>query len=1336
MDTRKTAEIAPAPAGGHAPGPGRPAEGHRSSANDAPAQPLFDDITALAARCCATPMALISLLDEDRLWFRSSHGLSIRHAPRSGSMCERVIALDKLLHVHDMLAAGMGPAAILLPQGRIARFYAGVPIRGADGRAIGVLCVMDHEPRQLDEQQRDTLHRLARQAAAVLESARASAGLLKARRQLEHRANFNEVHARASQLIASSDAVQPMLQAICDTAVRHSRILLAFVSRPDGAGRFEFAAAAGEVDYLRGLELRTQAAHVHGNGPVAAVWRSGQAFFAASFEGAPELRPWHEAGRRFGFRSSATVPILRGGRVWATFTAHHAEEGAFDGESRAVMLELALNLSRGLDRIDAQRREKDLVELQRTLLDNTLAGILIKRDRRIVSTNSRFAAMLGYDGPQQLVGTSAREIYPDDAEFRRIEQLYARLSGGGQVRAMDVRLRRRDGSELLCDASAGTVRDAQVETVVWTYVDVTERSRLQRKLRHDALHDALSDLPNRRALDEHVPRALARARRQGRLVAVGMIDLDDFKPVNDRHGHGAGDELLREFARRLSGLMRASDLLARMGGDEFVVVLEDLEQAQLDAQLGALMTRLHQAVEAPFALAGGATARIGMTVGIAVHPLHGDDADSLLRQADAALYQLKARKFDRRSWWQLGVHAAPDDEESGIGAYGEEAAALLRQHGATLRDAVARFVIGLRDGAAADPGAAGLLACLAPGEIDAAARGYARHLELVLGPGTTRADIEAHAEAIGQLQALVGIEPAQLVSTIGGIRRSAMQSCVAARIATGPRYRLLRLIEERLEDDLQAQLRAASRTAGAYFKALVNEAELPETLWRDALRSMIEPIGNLPGMLACVVLRPNAQAVFEIEAAAGPSAEIFSKLLVSPANAIRLDTRAADAQTLVSLAWRTHKVHSSGRFDQDERLTRWRGLARSLGVRSSVAIPVLASPGRCSMVISLLGAHAHQFEAPWMRQFVRTLQSHANRASRASRAPSAALMLSQDVAQGYRERLFDGGLRMYVQPVVDLHGGPCTKVEALARLELADGRVVAPAYFLPILGEAELDRLFREGLEQTCAQLRAWEGEGLRVDATINLPPSSLLDASCATWVEAALARHAIEPRRLTLELLESQELDFQAQHAALHSLRELGVRLAMDDLGAGYSSLQRLARLPFDTIKVDQGLSLNMRKDPLQTLSLIRAIVRLASDLGRELVVEGLEDRGVIEAALECGARYGQGYGIARPMPAEAFAAWRRDYRPGTQPGEIASFLGMLACCWRLGRRAQEQVPSGTQERVLRFLARRSLAQGELAGWYASLGAGGRLDDAEGARLVDWLLQQVRSEAEESRVA
>ena len=331
-----------------------------------------------------------------------------------------------------------------------------------------------------------------------------------------------------------------------------------------------------------------------------------------------------------------------------------------------------------------------------------------------------------------------------------------------------------------------------------------------------------------------------------------------------------------------------------------------------------------------------------------------------------------------------------------------------------------------------------------------------------------------------------------------------------------------------------------------------------------------------------------------------------------------------------------------------------------------------------------------------------------------------------------RERLLDGGLHMYLQPVVDLHTGACVKVEALARLQLEDGRVLSPAQFLPALGEAELDRLFRDGLEQLLGHVREWDAQGTRMDVGINLAPSSLLNPACPGWVASALSRHGIEPSRLTLELLETQDVDFQMHVAAVLRLKDLGVLLAMDDLGAGYSSLQRLAQLPFDVIKLDQSLTLNMRRDPLQTLCLVRSLVRLAAELGRLLVVEGVEDPGVIEAVLECGARYGQGYGIARPMPAATLLAWKRDFRLAARNGEIRTFLGMLARCSRLCRPTPQEAHSAGDDAVSRFLAGCGLSDSELARWYAQASVAGRIGSVGQADWMGWLVQQARVETTE----
>ncbi|MDE2478983.1 MAG: GGDEF domain-containing protein, partial [Betaproteobacteria bacterium] len=176
---------------------------------------------------------------------------------------------------------------------------------------------------------------------------------------------------------------------------------------------------------------------------------------------------------------------------------------------------------------------------------------------------------------------------------------------------------------------------------------------LQLEESHRARHDLLTGLPNRFALTQYLPQALAAARRDGSVLAVGMLDLDDFKPVNDTWGHDVGDVLLREIGQRLRGAIRKFDVLARLGGDEFVVVIEQIDATQVLEQLSDVLGRLHAAVEQPFELAPGCRASVGMSMGLALFPLDAQDPEGLLRQADAAMYQAKLHKGDRARWWQL-----------------------------------------------------------------------------------------------------------------------------------------------------------------------------------------------------------------------------------------------------------------------------------------------------------------------------------------------------------------------------------------------------------------------------------------------------------------------------------------------------------------------------------------------------------------------------------------------------------------------------------------------------------------------------------------------------------
>ena len=177
-------------------------------------------------------------------------------------------------------------------------------------------------------------------------------------------------------------------------------------------------------------------------------------------------------------------------------------------------------------------------------------------------------------------------------------------------------------------------------------IDVTERRAAEEQIAYLAYHDSLTGLPNRALLAEHLELALARARRTASAVALLYLDLDDFKLVNDSLGHAAGDELLCQIALRLQDRRRESDLLARQGGDEFLLLLADVP-ATPSASPGPPPRASSRRSAAPFSIAG-AEFHVGASIGIGVFPRDANDAEELLRHADAAMYQAKARGRNTR----------------------------------------------------------------------------------------------------------------------------------------------------------------------------------------------------------------------------------------------------------------------------------------------------------------------------------------------------------------------------------------------------------------------------------------------------------------------------------------------------------------------------------------------------------------------------------------------------------------------------------------------------------------------------------------------------------------
>jgi diguanylate cyclase (GGDEF)-like protein/PAS domain S-box-containing protein len=280
-------------------------------------------------------------------------------------------------------------------------------------------------------------------------------------------------------------------------------------------------------------------------------------------------------------------------------------------------------------------------------------------DGRVVTWNRMAETIFGWRRDEALGRRLVELIVPVEARTTHEGRLAHYLAGGDGTapnRRTELRACRRDGSEFPIELSMRTRLTTTGETFFDGFVrDITERKALQQQLEEQAQQDSLTGLPNRRALMKMLPSAMARAQRSQQAMAVLFLDLDGFKGINDSHGHDAGDKVLRDFADRLKTQMRSVDTVARLAGDEFVVIAEGLSHPN-DATTVA--EKILQAATTPFDLADGVRACLSSSIGIrSWAPGETSDASELLTQADDAMYQAKHRGKGRFVHWRPAVLA-------------------------------------------------------------------------------------------------------------------------------------------------------------------------------------------------------------------------------------------------------------------------------------------------------------------------------------------------------------------------------------------------------------------------------------------------------------------------------------------------------------------------------------------------------------------------------------------------------------------------------------------------------------------------------------------------------
>jgi len=320
---------------------------------------------------------------------------------------------------------------------------------------------------------------------------------------------------------------------------------------------------------------------------------------------------------------------------WASLQLSLVRDGNGDGQPTGLIGYLS----------DITERVKtaETLRLHARIFENSEEGIVITDAKeRIVSVNSAFCKITGYPS-HDVVGNTPRMFRSgrQDAAFYR--DMWRQIETTGNWRG-EIWDRRQDGQDLPLWASVSAVRDPQGAVTNYFAIlsDITDRKRNEERIQYLAYYDALTGLPNRSLFYRLVDQALAAAQRNQQHGALLFVDLNRFKPINDTLGHGVGDMLLQQIGGRLRAALRQEDVVARLGGDEFVVALFDIARRDHAA---VVARKLLAAFVAPFVV-DGRELRLGASVGISVYPEDGEDTDTLLRQADIAMYRAKQGEQD------------------------------------------------------------------------------------------------------------------------------------------------------------------------------------------------------------------------------------------------------------------------------------------------------------------------------------------------------------------------------------------------------------------------------------------------------------------------------------------------------------------------------------------------------------------------------------------------------------------------------------------------------------------------------------------------------------------
>ncbi|GEO14050.1 EAL domain-containing protein [Microvirga aerophila] len=570
---------------------------------DTEPEAAFEEITTSAAHICNAPMALVSLVDDVRHWFKCEIGVGEREIPRGIGICGHTILQSGVFVVPDTTQDPRFADNPLVTGRPYLRFYAGAPLVTDDGLPLGTLCVLDDKPRP------EGL--TPEQSTALLDLARAVMTQLKLRKaEKAHEEN----EARLKRII---------------DAMPHA----VWSALPDGYNDFHNQRWYEFSGLPLGSAIGDQWSEVLHSEDQDRTWARWRHSLATGEPYEVECRLRHHSGE-YRWTLVRAVPLRNeqgGVERWlgTTTDIHEAKE-----------TEVAL--------AESEERYRALIQASTAMVWRaTPDGSILEGWGW-----EEFAAQApkGYEGHGWL-----NALHPDDRE--QAVAVWQELREQGRPGEVEYRVLTKNGEYRWVLARGVPLKadNGSVREWVGTITDIHEEKQAEERLWHLANHDPLTELPNRTLFHARLDKALAEAKQNRTTVCLLLIDLDDFKEVNDSFGHDAGNALLKETAKRLSSMVTGCDTAARLGGDEFAVLFTDPSVLQRGVTFAENMIK---SLNQPLFSYAGQSIATRASIGMAVYPDHAAEAAELLKDADIALYRSKAEGRNRVTMYTPEMRAA------------------------------------------------------------------------------------------------------------------------------------------------------------------------------------------------------------------------------------------------------------------------------------------------------------------------------------------------------------------------------------------------------------------------------------------------------------------------------------------------------------------------------------------------------------------------------------------------------------------------------------------------------------------------------------------------------